>query len=62
MSIYKHIRDNEDVLTKENLLNIVHLLSDSISDHLDKDEKCKEKIKDILIEIKGGIDNNDNSK
>lgn len=40
MSIYKHIRDNEDVLTKENLLNIVHLLSDSIGDHLDKDEKC----------------------
>lgn len=28
---------------------------------LDKDLKCKEKIKDILIEIKGGI-NNDNSK
>lgn len=28
---------------------------------LDKDLKCKEKIKDILIEIEGGI-NNDNSK
>jgi len=28
---------------------------------LDKDEKCKNKIEDILIEINGGI-NNDNSK
>lgn len=28
---------------------------------LDKDEKCKEKVKEILMELKGGIDN-DNSK
>ena len=39
MSIYRHIIEHEDVLTKQNLLDIVHLLSNEISDHLEKDER-----------------------
>ena len=39
MSIYKHIIEHEDILTKDNLLNIIHVLSNKVSDHLDKEEK-----------------------
>ena len=39
MSIYKHIIEYEDVLSKENLFNIIHVLSNKVSDHLDKEEK-----------------------
>lgn len=39
MSIYRKIIEHEDILTKENLLDIIHLLSDKISDTLDKEEK-----------------------
>ena len=39
MSIYKHIIEHEDVLSKDNLLNIIHVLSNKVSDHLDKEEK-----------------------
>ena len=39
MSIYNHIIENEDILTKENLLDIIHVLSNKVSDHLDKEEK-----------------------
>ena len=39
MSIYKHIIEYEDVLSKENLLDIIHVLSNKVSDHLDKEEK-----------------------
>lgn len=39
MSIYKHIIEHEDILTKQNLLDIIHLLSSEVSDHLDKEEK-----------------------
>lgn len=39
MSIYNHIIEHEDILTKDNLLNIIHVLSNKVSDHLDKEEK-----------------------
>lgn len=39
MSIYRHIIEHEDVLTKDNLLNIIHILSTKVSDHLDEEEK-----------------------
>lgn len=39
MSIYKHIIEHEDILTKDNLLNIIHVLSNKVSDHLDTEEK-----------------------
>lgn len=39
MSIYKHIIEHEDILSKENLLDIIHILSNKISDSLDKEEK-----------------------
>lgn len=39
MSIYKHIIEHEDILTKDNLLDIIHILSNKISDNLDKEEK-----------------------
>lgn len=39
MSIYKHIIEHEDILTKDNLLDIIHVLSNKVSDHLDKEEK-----------------------
>ena len=29
---------------------------------LDKEVKCKEKVEEILLELKGGMDNNDNCK
>ena len=39
MSIYKCIIEHEDILNKDNLLDIIHLLSNEIGDYLDKEEK-----------------------
>ena len=39
MSVYKHLIEHEDILTKDNLLHIVKLLSDEVSNKLDSEEK-----------------------
>ena len=39
MSIFKHIIEHEDILSKDNLLDIVHLMSSEVNDYLDENEK-----------------------
>lgn len=39
MSIYKHIKDNEDIISKDSLIHIIHHYDEILDDYLDKEEK-----------------------